>query len=72
MGRQQKVSRTVEGRPNFRDVGAGLAMRRLGFADATIASVLGYVPDLDIPASEIERNARELGEQRRRARMGAE
>ncbi len=47
-------------------------MRRLGFEDATIASVLGYLPDLDIPASEIERYARELGERRRRAAMGAE
>ena len=70
--RASETKREVDGRPNFRDVGAGLAMKRFGFGDDTVASVLGHLPDLDIPVSEIERHAGELHEERRRVAMRAE
>jgi hypothetical protein len=36
------------------DIGAALAMKRNGFSDAQIVSVLGYMPDLNITPEELE------------------
>ena len=52
---------------DFGDLGAGLAMRRIGFSDQQIVDVLGYLPPLDMSPERIASATEEI-RSRRKAR----
>ena len=53
---------------DFRDLGAGIAMRRIGFSDQQIVNVLGYLPPLDMSLEQIASATEEI-RSRRKARQ---